>query len=412
VKRRVVVTGMGTINPLGPDVKSTWDQAQNGTNGISTIERIDTDLLDVHIAGEVKGFDPAEAFGKKRARRLDRFTQFALKATQEAVEQSELNMDSIDKSRAGVFYSSGIGGLETISNQQLKANEKGYQRISPFFIPMAIINIAAGTLAIEYDFHGASTASVTACASATNTIGDAFRSIRDGYHDVVIAGGSEASITPMGLGGFNVMQALAKTNDPNNASRPFDKNRSGFVMGEGAGTLILETLEHATERGATIYGEIVGYGSTSDAYHITSPDPQGKGAAASMRYALSDAGITPKEIQYINAHGTSTPLNDQIETKAIKEVFEDNAHSLNISSTKSMVGHLLGASGALESILSLKALQNGIIPPTINYETPDENCDLNYTPNQAVKKSLTHALSNSLGFGGHNATLVFKRWED
>ncbi len=412
MKQRVVVTGMGSITPLGHDVNTTWNNIANGKNGISHIERIDTDALDVHIAGEVKQFDAGAVFGKKRARRLDRFTQFALYATKEAVAQSGIDLDLIDKARAGVFYSSGIGGLETISNQQIKAHEKGYNKISPFFIPMSIINIAAGTLSIEYGFHGASTASVTACASATNTIGDAFRSIRDGYHDLTIAGGSEASITPMGIGGFSVMQALSKTTDPSNASKPFDKNRNGFVMGEGAGTLILESLDHAKKRGAPIYGEIIGYASTSDAHHITSPDPEGKGAAASMQHALNDGNLSADAVDYINAHGTSTPLNDSVETKAIRDVFKTHADNLNVSSTKSMIGHLLGGSGAVESIVALKALADGVVPPTINYETPDEACDLNYTPNRAVNKPLNVALSNSLGFGGHNATLIFRRWEE
>lgn len=412
MRRRVVITGIGSINPLGNTALESWENAKQGKNGIDYIKRIDTDSLDVKIAAEIKDFDSKEYFGRKEFKRLDRFTQLALKATDEAVKDSNLDLDTINLKKAGVFYSSGIGGLETIAEQEDKAKEKGYHRISPFFIPMSIINIAAGHIAIKYGFRGQATASVTACASATNTIGDAFRSIRDGYLDVIISGGSEASITPLGLSGFKVMQALSKSNDPNDASKPFDLERSGFVMGEGAGTLILESYEHAKARGAKIYGEIAGYGSTCDAYHMTSPDPEGKGAYNCMLQALEDGALKKDSVDYINTHGTSTPLNDKIETLAIKTLFETHAQKLKISSTKSMTGHLLGASGAVESIFSVLAIQDGFIPPTINLKTFDPECDLDYTANKGVNHSVSVALSNSLGFGGHNATLAFKKWEE
>ncbi len=408
-KRRVVITGMGAVTPLGLDVKTTWEAIKAGKNGIDVIQRFDVEDFDVKIAGEVKGFDPVAIFGKKKARRMDRFTQFALMATDEAIKDADVNLETLDPYRASVFYSSGIGGLETIAEQEDKAKARGYNRISPFFIPTSIINIAAGNIAIEYGFKGMATASVTACASATNAIGDAFRSIRDGYHDVAISGGAEASITKLGLGGFSVMQALAKTDDPNQASMPFDKNRSGFVMGEGAATLILESYEHAKKRGAKIYGEIVGYGATCDAYHMTSPDPEGRGAYQCMKQALLDGHLDLNTVDYINAHGTSTPLNDKIETKAIKDLFMDHASTLSVSSTKSMSGHLLGASGALEAVICVMALKDGFVPPTINIKEQDPECDLDVTANEGKTKPIRVALSNSLGFGGHNATLAFMK---
>ena len=412
MKRRVVVTGIGTINPLGNNWKTSWDCAMAGKNGIDVIKRFDPSNIDMKLAGEVKDFDCAAYFGKKQMKRMDRFTQLAMVATDEAILDSKLPLDTIDKTRVGVYYSSGIGGLETIAEQEDKALKKGYNRISPFFIPMSIINIAPGNIAIKYGFKGMATASVTACASATNTIGDAFRSIRDGYLDIVVSGGSEATITELGISGFKVMQALSKTNDPNAASTPFDLNRSGFVMGEGAGTLILESYEHAKARNAFIYAEVVGYGATCDATHITSPDPKGEGARQCMQNALVDAGLQVEDVHYINAHGTSTPLNDKVETLAIKRLFKDHASRLSVSSTKSMTGHLLGASGAVEAIFSVLALKDGFVPPTINFKTVDPECDLDYTVNKGVSKKLGVALSNSLGFGGHNATLVFKRWDE
>lgn len=410
-RRRVVITGMGTINPLAHEVKTTFERAIAGYNGIAQIQRFDTTDLGVHVAGEVKAFDFESYFGRKLIKRYDRFIQMAMIATKEAMNDAQLPLDTLDATKMGVYYGSGIGGLETIALEETKGQTKGYDRLSPFFIPMAIINLAAGNIAIEYGAKGMVTASVTACASATNSIGDAFRALRDGYLDVAITGGAEASITPLGLGGFKVMHALSKEHDPNTACRPFDLERSGFVMGEGAGTLVLETLEHAQARGAHIYGEIVGYGATCDASHITAPDPEGEGALQSMKMAVDEAGIPLTSIDYINAHGTSTPLNDKTETKAIKRLFEAHSTQLLVSSTKSMSGHLLGASGALEAILTVLALKHGQVPPTINHQTPDPECDLDIVPNQARTKPLRYALSNSLGFGGHNATLCFKRWE-
>ena len=411
MKKRVVITGIGTINPLGNNLASTWNAAKKGSNGIAQVQRFDSSEWDVNIAGEVKNFNLEEYFGKKEVKRNDRFSLLALVATDEAIQDSGIDFKNRSTERVGVYYSSGIGGLETIANEHSKGLNKGYSRISPFFIPTSIINIAAGNIAIKYGIHGPATASVTACASATNTIGDAFRSLRDGYLDVAITGGSEATITELGIYGFKVMHALSKSNDPNQASTPFDKERSGFVMGEGAGTLILETLEHAQERGAKIYAEVVGYGATCDATHITSPDPEGTGAMNCMKIALMDAQLPFNSVDYINAHGTSTPLNDRIETLAIKRLFNDHAKKLSISSTKSMTGHLLGASGAVESIFSVMALKENFIPPTINYKNFDPECDLDYTVNEGKERPVYVAISNSLGFGGHNATLVFKKWE-
>ncbi|MFW5894615.1 MAG: beta-ketoacyl-ACP synthase II [Bacillota bacterium] len=411
MKRRVVITGMGTLNPLGNNVEESWKAAKEGKNGIGKISRFDPSELRVQIAGEVKEPE-SDILSKKEKRRLDRFTQLAILSAHEAVEDSEF-LDYIeDPYRVGLYYSSGIGGLETIAQQNERGVSKGYNRISPFFIPMSIINIAAGHLAIKYGLKGPSLSNVTACASATNSIGEAFRAIRDGYVDFALTGGSEASITKLGISGFDVMQALSDSNDPENASRPFDKNRSGFVMGEGAATLILETLDSARARGARIYGEIVGYATTSDAVHITAPDAKGEGAMNAMRLALQDAGITPEDVDYINAHGTSTPLNDKVESIAIRRLFKDHADVLSVSSTKSMVGHLLGASGAVESIFTVKSTEENFVAPTIHYETFDEECDLDYTVNEGKNRRVNYALNNSFGFGGHNASLVFKKWRD
>ncbi len=410
MRRRVVVTGIGAISPIGNNVTDMWENAKNGVNGIDFVKRFDTSELDVKIAGEIKDFDFEEFFGRKQLKRTDRFVQVTLVATKEAVIDSSINFLEEDTDRIGVYYGSGIGGLETIANQEDKAQEKGYNRISPFFIPSAIINIASGNIAIEYGIHGIATSTVTACASATNSIGEAFRAIRDGYLEVVITGGSEASVIPLGLGGFGVMQALDKSNDPSTASKPFDKDRSGFVMGEGAGTLILEEYERAIKRGAKIYGEIVGYGATCDASHITSPDPEANGARKCMEMALKDGNIKLEEVDYINAHGTATPLNDKTESLAIKKAFGDHAYKLNVSSTKSMTGHLLGASGAIEAIFCLLAIRDGFVPPTINYKTFDPDCDLDYTVNVGKAKKIEVAISNSLGFGGHNATIAFRKF--
>jgi 3-oxoacyl-[acyl-carrier-protein] synthase II len=411
-KRRVVITGRGAISPIGNDVKTTWENAKNGVNGIDFIKSYDTSDHDVKIAGEIKDFDFVGYFGKKAMKRMDRFVMHAMIASKEAVEDANLSFDGKDTSRYGVFYGSGIGGLNMIAEQEDKAKEKGYNRISPFFIPSAIINIAAGNIAIEYGLKGIATSCVTACARASNSIGEAFHKIRDGYLDLAITGGSEATVIPLGIAGFSVIQALNKSNDPNRASTPFDKERSGFVMGEGAATLVLESLEHAKARNAKIYGEIVGYGATCDAYHITSPSEDGEGAMNSMLNAIADASLKVTDVNYINAHGTSTPLNDSIETVAIKRAFKDHVDKIKISSTKSMTGHLLGASGAIEALFCVEALRDDFVPPTINYRHFDPACDLDYTVNEGVAMKLDVALSNSLGFGGHNATLVFKKYKE
>jgi 3-oxoacyl-[acyl-carrier-protein] synthase II len=411
-RRRVVVTGYGAVSPIGNDIETIWKNAKDGQNGIGPITRYDASNDDVTLAGEVKDLDLSQYLSHKEVKRMDRFAQLALVATDEAVRHAQIDFLNSDTSRVGIYYSSGIGGLETIAQQKERALTRGYNRISPYFIPSAIINLAAGHIAIKYKIHGPSLAHVTACASSTNSIGEAFRAIRDGYLDVVITGGSEATIIPLGIWGFSVMQALNKGKDPNKASIPFDKDRSGFVMGEGAATLILEDYDHALERGAQILGEVVGYGTTSDANHITSPDPEGKGASQCMIQAVNDANISLEDIDYINAHGTSTPLNDVTETKAIKDAFKDHAYNLSISSTKSMTGHLLGASGALEAVLSLLAVKNDFVPPTINTRNLDPECDLNYTLNKGNKKEIAYAISNSLGFGGHNASLVLKKYKE
>ncbi|ADL53800.1 beta-ketoacyl-ACP synthase II [Clostridium cellulovorans] len=409
--RRVVITGIGAVTPIGNDVSTFWNNSKNGVCGIDFIKGFDTTDYQVKIAGEVKNFDPTEVMDAKEAKRMDRFSQLAIAATDEALKMSKLDLDAEDRYRVGVIVGSGIGGFSTMGNEFEKLFSKGPKKVSPFFIPMSIINLASGNIAIKYGAKGISNASVTACATGTNSIGDAFRNIKHGYADVMITGGAEAPITGMSVAGFTNLKALNTSNDINKASIPFDKERSGFVMGEGAGILILESLEHAQSRGATILAEVVGYGSTCDAYHMTSPDPEGVGAAKAMELAIKEAGIENNEISYINAHGTSTPYNDKFETIAIKKVFGDNAYNIPVSSTKSMTGHLLGAAGAVESIVCIKALEEGFIPPTIGYNTKDEECDLDYVPNEGRSSELKYALSNSLGFGGHNATLVFKKWE-
>jgi 3-oxoacyl-[acyl-carrier-protein] synthase II len=410
MKRRVVITGLGAITPLGNNVEDSWNAAKTGRNGIDIIKGYDTDLTEVKIAGEVKNFDFVEFFGRKQVKRLDKFVQFGMIASKEAIDDSMLDFDKIDKDRMGVYYGSGIGGLETIAEQEDKAKARGYDRLSPFFIPSAIINIAAGNLAIEYGITGPALSSVTACASAANSMGEAFRAIRDGYLELALTGGTEASVIPLGIGGFNVMMALNKSNDINYSSIPFDKNRSGFVMGEGAGTIILEEYEHAIARNAKIYGEMIGYGATCDAYHITGPDPEATGAKKCMEIAVKDAGIDFTDVDYINAHGTSTPLNDKTETLAIKKAFNEHAYNLSVSSTKSMTGHLLGASGAIESIFCILATRDDFVPPTINSKEFDENMDLDYTIGVGKEKVVNVAISNSLGFGGHNATVAFKKY--
>lgn len=411
-KRRVVVTGIGVISPIGTGKDKYFQSLKEGISGVGYITRFDAEGFDTRIAAEVKDFDPAAYIDKKECRRMDRFTQFAVAASKMAVEDAGLNVEAIDNTRFGVCIGSGIGGMETLEAQHSILKEKGPGRVSPFMVPMMISNIAAGNISIALNAKGPNSTVVTACASATNAIGEAFRTISRGDADIMVTGGSEASITPLSFAGFCAMKALSTRNDdPKGASRPFDKDRDGFVMGEGAGILIIEELEHAKRRGAKIYAEVVGYGATGDAYHITAPAPDADGAYRAMLMAVKDAGIDAGEIDYINAHGTSTELNDKLETLAIKRLLGENAKKVAISSTKSMTGHLLGAAGAVEAIACLMAITEGVIPPTINYTTPDEECDLDYVPNKARKREVRYALSNSLGFGGHNATIILKKYE-
>jgi 3-oxoacyl-[acyl-carrier-protein] synthase II len=411
LKKRVVVTGMGALTPIGKSVEEFWSGIKEGKCGIDFIETFDTTEYKSKLAAPIKDFKPEDYMDKKAAKRMDRYCQLAIGAAHEAVKNSGLDLETINKERFGVMVGSGIGGLLTIEDQHKRLLEKGPNRVSPFFIPMAISNMAAGNIAIEFGAKGICTAVVTACATATNAIGDAFRAIQYGTADIMIAGGCEAPITPLAIAGFMCMTALSTSTDPKRASIPFDKDRNGFIMGEGAGILIIESLEHAQKRGAKIYAELVGYGATCDAYHMTSPAPDGEGGARAMKLTLEDAGIQPSDISYINAHGTSTPYNDKFETAAIKSVFQDYAYKIPVSSTKSMTGHLLGAAGAVEAIACIKAIEDSFIPPTIGYETPDPECDLDYVPNVGRKAELKYAMSNSLGFGGHNATILFKAWE-
>lgn len=411
-KRRVVVTGIGTINPIGHNVEETWKSIEEGKCGIAPISLFDTKGMKVTLAGEVKDFDVTKYIDKKEAKKMDRFIQMGMIASHEAMLDSGLDINNIDSHRFGVIVSSGIGGLGSIEKNYQTGEKRGFDRVSPFFIPMTISNLAAGHIAIAYHAQGLCTCPVTACAGGTNAIGDAFRNIRDGYQDVMIAGGCEASVTPLGIGGFTSMKALSDATDPTRASIPFDKERNGFVMGEGAGILILEELEHALKRGAHIYGEMTGYGVSCDAHHITAPLPNGEGGAYAMQNALDDAGISYDVIDYINAHGTSTHLNDLCETKAIKSVFKEHAYKLAVSSTKGHTGHCLGAAGGIEAVLSVLALKHDFIPPTLNYQVKDEECDLNVVPNIGVKKDLHYVMSNSLGFGGHNASIIFKEYDN
>ncbi len=411
-KRRVVVTGIGTINPIGHNVEETWKSIEEGKCGIAPISLFDTKGMKVTLAGEVKDFDVTKYIDKKEAKKMDRFIQMGMIASHEAMLDSGLDINNIDSHRFGVIVSSGIGGLGSIEKNYQTGEKRGFDRVSPFFIPMTISNLAAGHIAIAYHAQGLCTCPVTACAGGTNAIGDAFRNIRDGYQDVMIAGGCEASITPLGIGGFTSMKALSDATDPSRASIPFDKERNGFVMGEGAGILVLEELEHALKRGAHIYGEMTGYGVSCDAHHITAPLPNGEGGAYAMQNALNDAGISYDVIDYINAHGTSTHLNDLCETEAIKSVFKEHAYKLAVSSTKGHTGHCLGAAGGIEAVLSVLALKHDFIPPTLNYQVKDEECDLNVVPNIGVKKDLHYVMSNSLGFGGHNASIIFKEYDN
>ncbi|WP_411679579.1 beta-ketoacyl-ACP synthase II [Clostridium thailandense] len=410
--KRVVITGLGAITPVGNDVSSFWNNIKNGVPGIDFIKSFDTEGFKVKLAAEVKDFDPLKYIEKKEAKRMDTFCQFALASAIQAVENSKLDVENVEKERFGVIVGSGIGGIGTIEKEQTKLLEKGPGRVQPLFIPMIISNMAAGNIAIKFGARGICTTVVTACATGTNCIGEAFHAIKNDLADIMIAGGTEASITPLSVAGFTSLTALSKSADPKRASIPFDKERDGFVMGEGSGILVLESLEHAQKRGATIYAEVVGYGSTCDAYHITSPDPDGEGAARAMQIAINEAGIDKEEVSYINAHGTSTPVNDKFETGAIKRVFGESASNIPISSTKSMTGHLLGAAGAIEAIVCVKALEEGFIPPTVGYEVPDEECDLDYVPNAGRTAELKYAMSNSLGFGGHNAVILLKKWSE
>ncbi|MFC1499764.1 beta-ketoacyl-ACP synthase II [Candidatus Zixiibacteriota bacterium] len=413
MKRRVVITGLGTVAPTGLTVPEVWKSALQGRSGLGPISRFDSSDLPTRIAGEVKEFDPSLAMDQKEIRRSDLFLQFANVACNEALEDSGLDMAAEDPYRVGVVVASGIGGIQMLEDQSILAQEKGLNRVSPFFVPMMIIDMAAGDLSIRHGMKGPNYATVSACASAGHALLDSFNLIQLGYADVMVAGGSEAPITPLATAGFARMKAMSTRNDePERASRPFDSERDGFVMGEGASILILETLEHARARGAKIYAEFLGGGMTADAYHMTAPDENGRGGEMSMRIALEMADLGPEDVDYINAHGTSTPLNDAIESKSIRRVFGDHADSLSISSTKSMTGHLLGASGALEFMLLTLTLQEGEIPPTINYENPDPDCTLNYTPNASVKRALEVGLSNSFGFGGHNVTLAARKFHE
>lgn len=412
MEKRVVITGLGTINPIGNDVENTWDGIKNCKCGIDEITLFDNSNLKTKLAAEVKGYDALNYLDAKQAKRLDRSSQFAIIAAREALKDSGINEENTNLENVGIFIGSGIGGLITIENQSQIKFEKGANRISPMFIPMSIANMPAGNVAMDLGLKGESVSIVTACASSTHSIGEAYRNIKAGYEDVILAGGTEAAICELGIAGFENMKALCTSENKERASIPFDKERSGFVMGEGSGVLVLEELEHAKKRGVKIYAEVVGYGATSDAYHITSPDPEGKGAARAMERAIKDAKITPNDIDYINAHGTSTHLNDSTETKAVKLLFGENSKVVKMSSTKGNTGHLLGAAGAIEAIICTKALENKLIPPTINYKEKDEECDIDIVPNKPVEKDLNYVMSNSLGFGGHNSSIILKKYVD
>ncbi len=410
---RVVVTGMSVLSPIGIGLDIFWTNLKTGKSGVGPITRFDTEGYSTRIGAEVKDFNPEDYIEKKEARRMDRFTQFAMAATKMVIEDSRLDLNTVNKDRVGVILGSGIGGIETLEQQHKALLSKGPGRVSPLFIPMMIANMGPAQAAIAHGLRGCNLITTSACASSNNAIGDSLRLLQRGQLDVIITGGTEAPITPLAVAGFCSMRAMSVRNDePELASRPFDKDRDGFVIGEGAGFMILETLEHARKRGAPIYAEVVGYGSNCDAYHITAPDPEGRGASLAMKLALEDAGIAPEDIDYINAHGTSTPLGDKPETLAIKDVFGSHAYKVAISSTKSMTGHLLGAAGGIEAVACIMAMQEGIIPPTINYTNPDPDCDLDYVPNVARKAKVDITMSNSFGFGGHNVTLIFKKFID
>jgi 3-oxoacyl-[acyl-carrier-protein] synthase II len=412
-KRRVVVTGLGCVSPVGLSAEESWQAVLAGRSGVAPLTLFDTTGYDVHFGAEVKGFDPLRYADRKEARRMDRFTQFAVAAAQEAMTNSRLEPDAETRDRIGVIIGSGIGGIATLEQEMKVAVEKGPGRISPFFIPMMICDMASGQVSIRHGLGGPNTCVVTACATGTHSIGDACALIRRGEADAMLAGGAEAAITPMGVGGFAACKALSTRNDaPDKASRPFDAERDGFVIGEGGAVLVLEELEFARSRGAQILAEVIGYGLSADAYHITQPAPEGRGAVRSMGGALANAGISPGDVGYVNAHGTSTGPNDRNETAALKVIFGEQAYRIPVSSTKSMTGHLLGAAGAIEAMFCVQALRDGILPPTINYEFPDPECDLDYVPNQARRRQAEVVLSNSFGFGGHNASLLFRRYTE
>lgn len=413
-KKRVVITGLGAVTPIGVNVPDYWQALLSGKNGVAPITLFDAAKFDTKFAAEVKDFNPENYFDKKAVKRLDRFSQFAIASAVQAVDDSEVNLENLNKERCGVVFGSGIGGLETLQNEHWKYfQEKNPGVLSPFFIPMMISDLAAGQISIRFGFKGPNYATTSACATSSHAISDAFMLIQRGSADLMVCGGSEASITEMGVGGFNAMRAISTWNDRYlEASRPFDKDRNGFVMGEGAGSLILEEMNHAIARGAKIYAELAGIGLTADAYHITAPAPGGEGAVRSMKISIEDAGLTIPDIDYINAHGTSTPHNDVNETKAIKTVFGEYAYKLIVNSTKSMTGHLLGAAGVVEAIASILSLKNNVIPPTINLDNPDPECDLNYSAKTVTKREIRAAISNTFGFGGHNASLLFKKFKE
>lgn len=409
---RVVITGMGAITPIGNNVRDFFNGVKEGKCGIDFISAFDTEAYSVKLAAEVKDFDPREYMDIKEAKRMDRFSQFAIAAAGEAIKDASLDIEELDKDRFGVIVGSGIGGLSNIEKEHNVLLGKGPRRVNPLFIPMTITNMAAGNIAIKFGAQGICTNVVTACATGSHSIGEAFRNIKHGYSDVILAGGTEGAITPLGVAGFSSLTALSTSTDPGRASIPFDKERDGFVMGEGSGILVLEEYEHAKLRGARIYAEVVGYGATCDAYHITSPSPDGHGGAKAMMNAMEEAGISPGEVSYVNAHGTGTPINDRLETAAMKAAFGDAAYKIPVSSTKSMIGHLLGAAGAVEAVACIKAIEEGFIPATIGLRIPDEECDLDYVPGIGRKAKLKYVMSNSLGFGGHNATVLFKSMEE
>jgi 3-oxoacyl-[acyl-carrier-protein] synthase II len=410
-KRRVVVTGIGAVTPVGNNVETAWNNVLAGVSGVGPLTRLNADEYPAKVAAEVKDFQIEEFIDKKDARKMDRFTHYAIAAAKMAVEDSGLDINDSNSHNVGVWIGSGIGGMETFESQYETFLSRGYRRVSPFFVPMMIPDMATGQVSIMLGARGFNSCTVTACATGTNSIGDAFKVIQRGDAIAMVTGGAEAPITKMSVAGFCANTALSTNPDPSSASRPFDLNRDGFVIGEGAGIVVLEELEHALARGAKIYAEIVGYGATGDAYHITAPAPGGEGGARAMKMAINDAGLSVEEVDYVNAHGTSTDYNDRFETLALKEVFGEHAYKLAVSSTKSMTGHLLGAAGGVEAIFSVLAIKEGMIPPTINYETPDPECDLDYVPNEARKQDVQVAMSNSLGFGGHNATIVFKEYK-